>query len=128
MNPHVQYKLGKSIRPYSKFGSSPFSTFLFIICLTLSRAYKSTHTLSLRASRYSSSFDVSSAILARFIVDTFTEPTFSAVPPIELKSVILYFHIGLDYFLYVITAHTPISVLRINSSRTSLSENSLYRF
>ena len=98
-----------------------------MICLTQSSACKFVVTLFLSSFRYSSSEFVSSASLARLIVLTFTEPTFKAVPPMELKSKLLYFHIGLDYFLYTLSAY-PHFQMRINSIRTSLSENSLYRF
>lgn len=110
-----------------KFGSNPLSTFLLIICLTQSSACKFVVILFSSSLKYSSSEFVSSASLARLIVLTFTEPTFKAVPPMELKSKLLYFHIGLDYFLYTLSAY-PHFQMRINSIRTSLSENSLYRF
>ena len=127
MNPIVLYRCSKSTRPYVKLGSNPFSTFLLIIYLTQSSACRFVTTLSWSSSRYSSSEFVSSASRARLIVLTLTDPTFSAVPPIELKSKALYFHIGLDYFLCTLCAY-PHFRIRINSIRTSLGENSLYRF
>lgn len=108
MNPIVLYMCSKSISPYEKLGRTPLSTFLLMMCLTASNAHRQIYVRFFNSSIYSSSVLTSNAILARLIVFTFTEPTFNAVPPIELKSVILRFHIGLDYFLYAV-AHTPIS-------------------
>ena len=72
--------------PFEKLGSSPFSTLRTIIFLTQSNALQSSSTSSSSAARYpSSSPGCSSARRARFTVETFTEPTFSAVPPMELK-------------------------------------------
>ena len=85
MNPIVLYKLGKSTKLYVKLGNNPFSTFLLMICLTRSRAIRLIYTLFSNSFRYSSSELVSRAIRARFTVETFTEPTFNAVPPILLK-------------------------------------------
>ena len=85
MKPIVLYKCSKSIRLYEKLGNNPFSTFLLIIYLTQSKACKLIVALFFNSVRYSSSVLVSSASLARLIVDTLTEPTFNAVPPTELK-------------------------------------------
>ncbi len=60
--------------------------YIYIIFIfNVSNAIKSIYTLFSNSFKYSSSELVSSAILSRFTVDTFTEPTFNAVPPIELK-------------------------------------------
>ena len=68
-----------------KLGRIPFSTLRLIMCLTASRATKQICVRFRSSFKYSSSLFVSSAILARLIVFTFTDPTFRAVPPIELK-------------------------------------------
>lgn len=70
-----------------KFGSNPFSTLRSMIYLTTSNTLQSSSTKSAKAAKYSSSLlGCSRAKRARFTVDTFTEPTLSAVPPILLKS------------------------------------------
>ena len=53
--------------------------------LTTSSALQSNSTMSFNAARYSSSVLCSRAIRARLIVETLTEPTFKAVPPMLLK-------------------------------------------
>lgn len=75
--------------------------------------------------KYSSSVFVSSAILAKLIADTLTEPTLSAVPPIELKSICLYFHIVWT-ISYALCANLHFQ-RRINSLCTPLGEDGLYR-
>ena len=71
--------------PLVKLGNNPLSTFLLIICRTASKACKFVSTLRSNSAKYSDSFVVSKANLARLMVDTLTLPTLSAVPPIELK-------------------------------------------
>lgn len=69
-----------------KFGSKPFSTFRSIIYLTTSNTLQSSSTKSAKAAKYSSSLlGCSRANRARLTVETLTEPTLSAVPPILLK-------------------------------------------
>ena len=72
-----------------------------MICLTISRTLQSNSTLSFKAIKYSCSlFGCSKANLAKLTVDTFTEPTLRAVPPILLKSIFSIFSYSLDHFLY----------------------------
>ena len=71
--------------PFVKLGNNPFSTFLWIICRTASKACKLTSTLCSSSAKYSSSVSVSRANLAKLIVETLTLPTLRAVPPMELK-------------------------------------------
>lgn len=100
MKPTVLYKCSKSTSPFEKLGSKPFSTFLCIIWRTQSSACNAIVTLSFNRFKYSCSLLLSRAILAKFTVLTLTEPTFSAVPPIELKSSYSILSYGLDHFLY----------------------------